>query len=52
LTVQCILTGLKTSSGATEKVHLQNCAQLRENFYNFFHRCFQTQRRHISWNMQ
>jgi len=52
LTIQSVSTGLKTSSGATEKVHLRLCALPRVNFYNFFHVCFQIQRRHISWNAQ
>jgi len=41
LTIQSVSTGLKTSSGATGKVHLRLCALLRVYFYNFFHVCFQ-----------
>jgi len=51
-TIQCVSTGLKTSNGATEKVHLKLCALPRINFYNFCHVCFQIQRRHICYNEQ
>jgi hypothetical protein len=41
----------KTPGGATETEQILTLRPAVNEFYNFFHACFQIQRNHISWNV-